>query len=201
MQYYWSLIKRKELLVFTFFPSKDYNLFTLKFSLLILIFSLTLVVNGLFFTDSTMHKINENGSSIFTRLPQILFTSIATSVMNILLKNLALSENNILDLKKRKQTKILAKSLKNKLILKFSIFFVISFLLMIFFWYFIGCFCVVYVNTQIILIKDTLASFAASMIYPFGLNLLPGIFRIPALRDKKKNKACLYKVSNLVALI
>ena len=72
---------------------------------------------------------------------------------------------------------------------------------MAFFWYFISCFCAVYKNTQTILIKDTLISFALSMSYPFGLNLLPGMFRIPALRATNKDKKCLYKVSGLIALI
>ena len=72
---------------------------------------------------------------------------------------------------------------------------------MLFFWYFISCFCAVYKNTQMILINDTLISFALSMLYPFGLNLLPGMFRIPALRAIKKDKKCLYKAGSLVALI
>ena len=72
---------------------------------------------------------------------------------------------------------------------------------MLFFWYFISCFCAVYKNTQIILFKDTLISFGLSMLYPFGLNLLPGMFRIPALRAEKKDKMCLYNFSQYVALI
>ena len=72
---------------------------------------------------------------------------------------------------------------------------------MLFFWYFISCFCAVYKNTQMILIEDTLVSFALSMIYPFGLNLLPGMFRIPALRAVKKDKKCFYKISMILALI
>ena len=72
---------------------------------------------------------------------------------------------------------------------------------MAFFWYFVSCFCAVYKNTQIILIKDTLISFGLSMIYPFGLNLLPGILRIPALKDTNKNKKYLYQLSGFVALI
>ena len=39
------------------------------------------------------------------------------------------------------------------------------------------------------------------MIYPFGLNLLPGILRIPALKDTNKNKKYLYQLSGFVALI
>ena len=72
---------------------------------------------------------------------------------------------------------------------------------MLFFWYFISCFCAVYKNTQKILILDTIISFILSMIYPFALNLLPGLFRIPALKAKQKNKKYLYILSGYVALI
>ena len=72
---------------------------------------------------------------------------------------------------------------------------------MLFFWYFISCFCAVYTNTQMILLKDTFVSFGLSMVYPFGLNLLPGFFRIPALRAEKKDQKCLFKISNIVAIV
>ena len=72
---------------------------------------------------------------------------------------------------------------------------------MLFFWYFISCFCAVYKNTQLVLIKDTLVSYALSMVYPFGLNLLPGLFRIPALKAEKGDKGYIYKLSQLVAFI
>ena len=39
------------------------------------------------------------------------------------------------------------------------------------------------------------------MFYPFGLNLFPGMFRIPALRAKNKDKKCIYKISGIIALI
>ena len=38
------------------------------------------------------------------------------------------------------------------------------------------------------LIKDTLISFGLSLFYPLLINLAPGIFRMPALSNKKKNK-------------
>jgi hypothetical protein len=44
-------------------------------------------------------------------------------------------------------------------------------------------------------------SFALSMLYPLGLNLLPGFFRIPALRSPKRDKKCMYNFSNIIALI
>ena len=32
-QYYWSLLKRKQLILFTFIPANDYNLFSVKICL------------------------------------------------------------------------------------------------------------------------------------------------------------------------
>ena len=51
------------------------------------------------------------------------------------------------------------------------------------------------------LLKDTLISFGVSMLYPFGLYLIPGIFRIPSLNATKKNKEFLYNSSKLLQLI
>ena len=51
----------------------------------------------------------------------------------------------------------------------------------------ISMFCNIYENTQIHLLNDTLISFGLSLLYPFGIYLLPGIFRIHALSEGKKN--------------
>ena len=80
-------------------------------------------------------------------------------------------------------------------------FFIISFLLLLFFAYYISCFCGVYINTQIHLIKDSIISFALSLVYPFGLFLIPGIFRISSLNSKDKKQGCLYKFSSLIESI
>ena len=205
-QYYWSLLKKKQLILFTILPANDYNLYTLKLSLFLLSFSLYFTINGFFFSDDTMHKIHkDNGAfNIIYQIPQILYSSVVSAVINMILKMLSLSEKNILVIKQEKDIKIAtkkSKSIESCIIIKFIIFFILSNILLLFFWYFISCFCAVYTNTQMILIEDTLISFALSMAYPFGLNLLPGIFRIPALRAKYRDKKLLYKISGLVALI
>ena len=205
-QYYWALLKKKHLILFTFLIQEDFNLISLKIVLFVLSFSLYFTVNGFFFSDDTMHKVyKDNGSfNIILQIPQILYSSIVSSVIKTILSRLSLSEKNISEIKHEKKREIAmdkSQKIKKCLRIKFIIFFILSFLLMDFFWYFISTFCSVYVNTQKILIKDTLISFGLSMIYPIGLNLLPGIFRIPALRAKKKDKKCLYKTSCIIALI
>ena len=159
-------------------------------------FSLYFTINGFFFDDSTMHKVTESNGKydIIYQIPQILYSSVVSAVINMILKRLSLSEKNILLIKQEKNMNLAikkSKSIEKSLSIKF----------LIFFWYFISCFCAVYINTQIILIEDILFSFGLSMLFPFGLNLLPGFFSIPALRAKNKNKKCLYKISGLIALI
>ena len=62
-------------------------------------------------------------------------------------------------------------------------------------------FCAIYINTQIHLIKDTLISFGLSLFYPFCINLIAGIFRIPSLSDPKNNRNYLDNLSKLIQLI
>ena len=205
-QYYWSLLKKKQLILFTILPANDYNLNSLKFALFLTSFSLYFTINAFFFSDETMHKIHiYNGAfSLLYQIPQIFLSSIISSIVNIILKLLSLSERNILNLKQEKDLKRANeayKDIKDCIKTKFIIFFIVSNFLLLFFWYFISCFCAVYTNTQIILIDDTLMSFLLSMLYPFLINLFPGIFRIPALRAKNKDKESLYKFSEIIALL
>ena len=94
-----------------------------------------------------------------------------------------------------------SKKIENVLKISYIFFFILSFIFMSFFWYFISCFCAVFSNTQNILIKDTLISFTLSLLYPFIINLVPGILRIYSLRTKNKDKQCLYKLSQIISLI
>ena len=205
-QYYWSLLKKDNLILFTFLPTNDYNLISLKMTLFILSISLETTINAFFFTDETMHQIHQNNGEfdLIYQIPQILYSSIISTILNSLLQKLALSEDSFLTLKRIKNYDKVVKDYENIrkcLIVKFIIFIVISFILMLFCWYYISIFCAVYINTQSILLKDILLSLLLSMIYPFGLCLLPGLCRIPALQAENKDKKCLYKFSGFVELI
>ena len=206
LQYYFSLLKQKHLILFTFLPANDYNVMSLKISLFLVSFSLYLNINGFFFNDDTMHKIYEDRGvfNIIAQIPQILYSSIISSLINMILKALSLSEKDILKIKDEKSmisTVNKSKKIEKCIRIKFIFFFLISLILMLFFWYFLSCFCAVYNNTQEILFKDTLISFALSMLYPIGIYLIPGIFRISSLRSKEKDKKCMYSFSKVIALI
>ena len=202
-QFYVSQLKRGHLIIFTFITNDDYNLRQIKILLFIVSFGLYFTINGFFFGDDTMDQIYEDNAvfNFLFQLPQILYSSVISSLIDIILNKLTISEEQILEMKKEKDVekcKQKANKIKNTLKLKLIIFLIFSSILMLFFWYFISCFCAVYVNTQHILIEDTFISFGTSMLYPFGLKIIPAIFRIPALRAPKKDKKYLYKISLLL---
>ena len=166
-------------------------------------FALSFLVNALFFNDDTMHKIYEEKGSfdIIYNIPQILFSSLISGFIDSLIQELELTDSNIISLKqKTDNSNINIKKKKTLKVIKIKIvlFFIITFLLLIAFWLYLSCFCAVYINTQLHLIKDTVISFGSSMITPFGIYILPGIFRLYALKAKKKDKKFLFKFSKLL---
>ena len=81
------------------------------------------------------------------------------------------------------------------LIIKYICYFIISFIFLTFFWYYLSSFCAVYQNSQVYVIKNTFISFVIGLIYPFFINLFPGIFRLYSLKNKKVKRECIYKTS------
>ena len=206
MEYYWSLLNKKHLILFVFLNMNDYNIKIIKISFFIVSFSSYFTVNGFFFSDETMHKIYEDNGryNLLYQIPQIIYSYLVSIVINTLLRYFSLSENSILELKKQKRIiniNIKSEEIEKCLKIKLIIYFIFSYLLLAFFWYFISSFCAVYNNTQIILIKNTLFSFGLSMIFPFGYILLPGLFRIPALKAKNRDRKSMYKLSKYIALL
>jgi len=160
-------------------------------------------MNGLFFNDNIMHEIyKEKGDyKFFCFLPQIIYSIIISSIIGIIIKNLVLTQRNILEIKHEKNKY----NLKPKvitvikcLIIKFVCFYIITFSLLIVFWYYISCFSVVYKNTQKHLFINSLIGLLISFIYPFIFCLIPGIFRIPSLKVPGKY---LYKISRIIQLL
>ena len=205
-QYYFSILKINNLLLFSFFPNFDFNSKIIKLSLFFISFSLYFAVNTLFFTDSTMNRIYMAGGIFETiyEIPQIIYSSIISGLINYLLKYLSLSQKYILQIKRELSLQLLKqKSLKaiKCLYMKYITFYILTFLLLSFFWYYISCFCAVYYKTQFILIKDTLYSFGLSLIYPTLICLFPSFFRILSLKSETKANKIIYTISKILQLI
>ena len=199
-EYYISLLKYNHPFLFSFGCFNDYNSRIIKFFLFFFSFSLDLSINALFFTDDTMHKIyiDKGKFNFLYQIPQILYSTLISKFINTLIISLALSQAHITQLKKEKNKNDLDKNrnrLLKKLKIKFAFFFLLAFGFLLLIEYYITCFCGIYENTQIHLIKDTILSLIISLLIPFFIYLIPGIFRILSIKGKKNNRKLLYQFS------
>ena len=200
--YYCSLIKSNNYIIFAFCPNKDYNSTLIKISLFMFYISVFYFINALFFDEKTIHKIYEEaGYYNFIYLVPHIFCSFAIShTINTVIKYIFLSERNIYEIKYGKDSDWdKTDKIKKCIIIKYICFFCIGTLCLIFFWYYLSSFGAVYRNTQIYLVKNFAISFAVVLIYPFIFSIIIAMLRIGAL--KGKNNECMYKVSRFLQFI
>ena len=104
-QYYISLLKTNHPIIFTFHCSLDYNSIFMKIDLLLFTISLDYSINSLFYNDSTIHTIYENQGlfSFIYRIPQIIYSTLISSVITLVIRSLSLFENNVIEIKEMKK--------------------------------------------------------------------------------------------------
>ena len=208
-QYYLSLIRTNQLIIFTFYTKDDYNSRIIKICFFFTSFSLYYTIKALFFNDSVMHVIylNKGVYDFIYQLPQIIYSAIISGIIKALLSYLSLTEDNVIKIRKIKETKNSRKFkdeyniIKKRINIKLIIFFILNYFLLILFWYYLSCFSAVYKNTQVYLIKDVLISFGISLIYPFFISIFPCVFRLLSLKNKKGKYKNMYKFSKILQLI
>ena len=173
-QYYFSLLKYNNTILFSFYPVDDYNLKIIKISILILSLDIYFFINSLFFDNKSIHKIYEDGGSynISYFMPKIIYSFIISYYIIVIIKYFSLSQRDLLDLKNEDDlSKLNDKIAKTRrcLSIKYIGFYTISFLFLVFFWYYLSSFCAIYRNSQFYVIKNTFISFAISLLFPFYL--------------------------------
>ena len=203
IQMYCGFLKREHPIIFTFFVCDDYNLIYIKLARFIFLMSTDMVMNVLFFSDESMHKlyVNYGKFDFIQQIPQILYSTIISRLFEILLCYLSLTDKPIYQMKKR--------SLKNHSMnigfkcinIKLIIFFVFTFIFILFYWYLISAFCSVYKNTQIMFIKDWIFSFILGILLPFIIYLIPTALRKYVIMYKSNRcSSYLYKMSNIIPI-
>ena len=202
MELYFSLLRTKHILM-TICNKRDYNSVIIKLYLFFFSFSSNYGINALFFDDDSMHKIydKKGGYNFIQQAPQIIYSFILSYILDSLFNFLAFSEDDALNLKHEKIITRLDR-IKTETIngyhIKFAIFFIISFVSLMFFWYYIACFCAVFVNTQIHLLTDSIISFGTSLLTPFAIYLVAPLIRITALKTKSRTNEMLFNLSKMI---
>ena len=133
-QFYYSLLKRNHPVIFSFGCDNDYNSRIIKIFLFFFSLCVDLAVNAFFFTDDTMHKIyvDKGQFNLIYQLPQIIYSALISGFINSLIRNLALSQDIIVELKLRNDNnnlKMKYSRLLRTLKIKFILFFILSFII------------------------------------------------------------------------
>ena len=204
LEYYISLLKRKNLIVFSFCPIKDYNSIIIKSCLFCISFSIYYAINFAFFNNEIMHEIYNSGGKydIIYFIPKITISFFAGYYITTILKLIFLSERNITQVRQEilpSSASNISEKIKKNLIIKYILFFILSLIFLGFFWMLLSSFGVVYPNTQMFIFKNTLISFAMSLIYPFFINVFPCIIRMFSLKSKDNEYA--YKISKYIQIL
>ena len=153
-----------------------------------------------FLNDDTMHQIyeDEGDFNFIYQLPQIVYSTLISYFIDNITSYLALSEDNIIELKQEKNVLDLnekRKEIKSTLKIKFILFFIVSFIFILLLWYYLVCFCAVYKNNQYHLLKDSLISLGIGYITPFGTNAIVAFIRINSLKVYTKGNRILFILS------
>ncbi len=171
-------------------------------------FPINLTFNIFFFTSKNIKStyVSKLGdiskiSELTGNLVNTIISSILSTTFLMLLKLLCLTHNSIRSLRKIKDVETAKKKSKNKITcikIRINLYFILSFLFLIIFGYYIACFCAIFENIQIELIKSMFTSWLLSLLYPFLIYFVTSIFRRIALGCKCKTA---YKINQLLQLI
>ena len=165
-----------------------------------------MALNVFFFSDDSMNQIYKSYGKwdILQSVPQILYSLLISQALQVFICFLTLTDKHFYQIKelKSKGRKSFVPIFKilSCIKIKLCIYYILSFIFFLAYWYIVTSFCAVYKNTQIIFIKDSLMSFLGGIIYPFPLYLIPTILRIISLKSEKGKLRCLYKLSDIIPI-
>ena len=198
LRYYWSIISDNDILLYSFgLWNNDYNFITVKLSFFIFSFFFILLINICFMSDKDIYHLFEaQGKYTLTYyLLKNTFSMLICFVIILLMKYLVFSINQIFIIRSFEKDEFQEKvqNLIKSIHKKNTIFFVISLVFNLFIWYFVMCFCNVYINNEIVLISNALVTFAEISMCPFLFGIFAVIFRYNAIKSKEEKRIKLYK--------
>ena len=204
-QTYMSLIRTRQLLFFTFKCKNDYNSGIIKFCFFFFIFAFLFFINTLFVDELTLHNIFITGGNlgILHTIPIMFYSVLITSTIKNILLEYIFTENNILSIKEtdKSQKREVLKDVVTKVTLKCSLYFYISFVIVLFIWIYIACFFTVFKNMQFFVLKNTLISFGIFLAIPFAYYVIPAALRIISLESREsKNRLFLYALAKILLI-
>ena len=189
-KYYLSLLKENHIIIFLFYNKNNYIYISKKIKIILLLFSFSLCyfINMLFFNEIKINKISERKNNIIL-IPDIIYAAIITHFIVMIIKTLLSKKKFIIELKTENNLENAERKIQKftKIIkLKFSLFIILNFIVLIIFWYYIALFCALYKNTQFYLFLNTVLGYIFFLMNPFAIYLLSSIITRESIKNKGK---------------
>jgi len=203
IRYYWSLLKMKQLCIFTFYTSEDYILRSTKIALFILFISFYLAFTALFFNDSIMRAIYiyKGNTNAAIHIPNIILSSLCSIIMSLIVRFVSLNERDIVKITQEsnpENRRTLAEKARRISKIKLIILYAVSGALIALCWYYVSAFCAVFKNSQGHYFINFFVAFIVCNIWPCVTSLIPAFLRQTAIN--KGTSETLYKVSQIISL-
>ena len=209
IQIYFSLIKTKHLLLFAFNCKNDFNPRMMKISFMLFIFAIFLASNTIFINETTIHSlfISNGKIEIFSDFWKIAYSILISLTIKNFLLLIAFPEMDVIKMRKtgfqnmNKRNKTIKKSI-GRTIIKCYIFYFCSIIILSMIWIYISCFFMIFQNTQIYVIQNTLMSFGISMVAPFILYFIPTFVKKIAMKGEgSQGRYCLYILATIFQVL
>ena len=199
---YCLILKNNLLLISVFANISVFEPFCIKLIAFFLNLAAFFVFNAMFFDEEYIsNRYQEDGTTGFlymveNEIPKCIYASLASMLVSILINYLSNSRKRFDTLMKKEkdektflaESKKIIKSMKGKLFT----FFIVTIILMSFFWYYVSAFCAVYQKTQTAWIEGTIITFIFSIVLYSFLYLLVAMMRFIGL---KCHVSCFYTLS------
>ena len=202
MSMYWSNLKFKQHIIFTFYTKTDGILRSTKIALFILFFAFYMAFTALFFNDNIMRALYsyKGNTNAAVHVPNIVLSSLCSFIASLIVRFICLGERDIskiLNSNNIDDRRSLAEKARRKATIKVYILYIVSFLLLLVCWYYVAAFCAVFQNSQGHYLLNFLLCFIICNIWPVITSFIPAFLRKKAL-DTRSSK--LYKVSQIVSI-
>ena len=205
-QFYVSLIRTKQLLVFPFHCKNDFNSRMIKINFLFFIISLIVFLNTAFISENILHDLYEfeGKLSLMYLIPTIGYISLITLAVKNLLMEIIFTEGDIILIKEADplQKDSIIKGAFTAVTLRCILFYVFSIFIISLICFYEACFFAVFKNTQLFVIKNSIISLGAISLFPIIFSIFPASLRIISLESKeRKSRLCVYIFAKILQLI
>ena len=204
-QFFWERIKHSILLINIFLVKEPLKPITIKILLFLMNVNLYFFINGLFINENYISEVyHEENSSLFSFTKRanynFFYTTMTGFIIGVIINCIFVEEKKLKALFKReKGNKIIIKNesivIIQKIKSRYSLFFIIAYIISLFSWYYINCFNNVYPHIKGEWIVSSITFiFTMQILFPLVLSIIETNLRYLSYKCKSEK---LFKISQI----